>query len=72
VITPPHCGSRWFVVISFSIAKPEFCHFNRVKIRYVTDGHRGWQYQNLYPSHKIVNPPLPGPVPIHRSRVVAR
>jgi hypothetical protein len=69
VVTPPHRDSRWFVVISFSIAKPGFYHFNRVKIRYVTDGHRGWQYQNLYTSYKIVNPPLPGPVPIPRSGI---
>jgi len=57
------------VVISFSIAKPGFYHFNRVKIRYVTDGHRGWQYQNLETSYKVVNPPLPGPVPIPRSGI---
>ncbi|HEX9516157.1 MAG TPA: hypothetical protein VF940_08300, partial [Streptosporangiaceae bacterium] len=69
VVTPPHRDSRWFVVISFTIAKPGFYHFNRVKIRYVTDGHRGWQYQNLYTSYKIVNPPLLGPVPIPRSGI---
>ena len=69
VVTPPHGDSRWFVVISFTIAKPGFYHFNRVKIRYVTDGHRGWQYQNLYTSYKIVNPPLPRPVPIPRSGI---
>src|SRR5215813_10062647 len=69
VVTPPHGDSRWFVVISFTITKPGFYHFNRVKIRYVTDGQRGWQYQNLDTSYKIVNPPLPGPVPIPRSGI---
>jgi len=69
VVTPPHGDSRWFVVISFTIARPGFYHFNRVKIRYVTDGHRGWQYQNLETSYKVVNPPLPGPVPIPRSGI---
>jgi hypothetical protein len=67
VVTPPHADSDWFVVIAFKFAKPGFYHLNRVKIRYITDGHRGWQYQNLYTSYKVVNPPLPGRVPIPRS-----
>ena len=69
VVTPPHGDSRWFVVVTFTIAKVGFYHLNRVKIGYVTAGHRGWQYQNLDTSYKIVNPPLPGPVPIPRTGI---
>src|SRR5579859_1979535 len=69
VVTPAHGDSRWFVVVTFTIAKVGFYHLNRVKIGYVTAGHRGWQYQNLYTSYKIVNPPLPGPVPIPRTGI---
>jgi hypothetical protein len=68
-VTPPRRDSPWFVVIAFTINKPGRYHFDRAKIRYVIDGHRGWQYQNLATSYKIINPPLPGPVPIPRSGI---
>jgi hypothetical protein len=42
---------------------------HRLKINYVTHGHHGWQYQYLYTTFKVVNPPLPGPVPIARSGI---
>jgi hypothetical protein len=64
-----HRDSGWFVVITFSISKPGVYHFDRAKIRYVTDGQHGWQYQNLDTSYHIIDPPLPGPVPIPRSGI---
>jgi hypothetical protein len=41
----------------------------RVKITYTTDGHQGWQYLNINQEFKVVNPPLPGPVPIPRTGI---
>jgi len=69
VITPPHSDSDWFVVVTFTMKRPGIYHFDRVKIRYVSDGHHGWQYQNLDTRYTIVNPPLPGPLPIPRSDI---
>jgi len=68
-VTPPHADSPWMVVITFSISKLGTYHMKRVKLGYVTDGHRGWQYQNLDTTFTVVNPPLPGPVPIPRSGI---
>jgi hypothetical protein len=68
-VTAPHRDSAWFVVITFSISKPGLYHFDRAKISYVIDGQHGWQYQNLDTSYHIVDPPLPGPVPIPRSGI---
>jgi hypothetical protein len=42
---------------------------NRIKLTYTTRGHRGWQYQNIDTSLTVVNPPMPGPVPIPRSGI---
>jgi hypothetical protein len=42
---------------------------NRLKIAYVSRGHHGWQYQNLYTKITVVNPPPTGPVPIPRSGI---
>lgn len=67
--TAPHHDSPWFVVITFTINKPGVYHFDRAKIRYLTGGHRSWQYQNLSTTYKIADPPLPGPVPIPRSGI---
>src|SRR5262245_4852741 len=68
-ITAPHRDSQWFVVITFTINQPGVYHFDQAKIRYLTGGHRGWQYQNLATTSKIADPPLPGPVPIPRSGI---
>jgi hypothetical protein len=68
-VTPPHADSPLFVVLTFTISKVGIYHMNRVKIGYATDGHRGWQYQNIDTTFKVVNPPLPGPVPIPRSGI---
>jgi hypothetical protein len=68
-VTPPHADSRWFVVVTFTIRKIGIYHMNRVKIGYITDGRRGWQYQNIDTTFTVVNPPLPGPVPIPRSGI---
>lgn len=68
-VTPPHADSRWFVVIAFTISKVGTYKMDRLKIGYVTHGRRGWQYQNLDTKIIVVNPPLPGPVPIPRSGI---
>jgi hypothetical protein len=68
-VIPPHAASRWFVVIAFTISKVGTYRMERFKIGYVTDGHKGWQYQNIDTTLKVVNPPLPGPVPIPRSGI---
>ncbi len=67
--TPPHHDSKWFVVIAFTISKVGTYHMNRLKIGYTTHGRHGWQYQNLDTKFTVVNPPLPGPVPIPRSGI---
>jgi hypothetical protein len=68
VITPRHADSRWFV-IAFTISKAGTYRMNRLKINYVTRGHHGWQYQYLHTKITVVNPPVPGPVPIPRSAI---
>ncbi len=68
-VTPAHADSAWLVVIAFTISKVGTYLMNRLKINYVTHGHHGWQYQYLDTTFKVVNPPLPGPVPIPRSGI---
>ena len=46
-VTPPHAETQWNIVLAITFAKPGRYDLHRVKIYYVTDGHRGWQYQNL-------------------------
>lgn len=60
---PPHADSAWFVLIAFTIGKAGIYHLDRVKIGYTTDGHQGWQYQNLNITIRVHNPPWPGPMP---------
>ena len=66
---PAHTASDWYVVIAFTISKLGRYYLNRVKITYTVGGHEGWQYQNLNHEITVVNPPLPGPVPIPRSGI---
>jgi hypothetical protein len=47
VVTPPHADSAWYVILAFVITRPGRYHITRARISYVTDGHVGWQYQNL-------------------------
>jgi hypothetical protein len=48
VVTPPHTDSRWYLVLSLTFSMPGRYHLRRVRIDYTTtDGHAGWQYQNL-------------------------
>ncbi|MHB1597055.1 MAG: hypothetical protein ACYCO9_22890 [Streptosporangiaceae bacterium] len=47
VINPPHQHSRWYLVISLNFSKPGHYYLRRVRIDYTTNGHQGWQYQNL-------------------------
>jgi hypothetical protein len=46
-VTPPHADTQWNVVLAITFAKPGRYNLRRVKIYYTTDGHPGWQYQNL-------------------------
>lgn len=66
---PAHTSSDWYIVIAFTISKLGRYYLNRVKITYTADGHEGWQYQNLNQEFTVVNPPMPGPVPIPRSGI---
>lgn len=68
-ITPPHADSPWFVVIAFTITKVGTYRMNQLKISYVTRGRHNWQYQYLNTKITVVNPPLPGPVPVPRSAI---
>ena len=66
---PAHTESDWYLVIAFTISKLGRYHLDRVKITYTTGGHEGWEYQNLNQEFTVVNPPMPGPVPIPRSGI---
>lgn len=57
------------MVLAYTIRTTGVYHLNRLKIRYASHGHRGWQYQNMDTTITVVNPPLPGPVPIPRSGI---
>jgi hypothetical protein len=46
-VTPPHSAAQWNIVIAVTFAKPGRYNLHHVKIYYRTDGHRGWQYQDL-------------------------
>jgi hypothetical protein len=46
-VTPPHADVDWNLVVAITFAKPGRYDLHHVKIFYVTDGHQGWQYQNL-------------------------
>jgi hypothetical protein len=46
-VTPPHSAAQWNIVIAVTFAKAGRYDLRQVKIYYLTNGHRGWQYQNL-------------------------
>lgn len=69
ITVAPHANADWLVVIAFTISKPGVYHLDRVRIDYETQGHRGWQYQNVNTTVRIKNPPLPGPTPLPSSAI---
>lgn len=68
-VTAAHANTGWYVVIAFTISKLGRYYMNKVKITYTADGKPGWQYQNVDQEFTVVNPPLPGPIPIPRSGI---
>lgn len=69
VTVGPHSNANWLVVIAFTISKPGVYHLDQVRIDYETQGHEGWQYQNIDTTVTVKNPPLPGPTPVPPSSV---
>jgi hypothetical protein len=69
VTVGPHSDANWLVVISFTISRPGIYHLSRVRLDYTTQGHTGWQYQNINETVTVKNPPLPGPRPLPRVAV---
>lgn len=67
VTVPPNGDAAWLVVIAFTISKPGIYQLNQVRVDYETQGHQGWQYQNMNTTITVKNPPLPGPTPLPRS-----
>lgn len=47
VVIPPHAVQGWHAIVAISFTKPGRYDLHHVKIYYVTDGHQGWQYQDL-------------------------
>jgi hypothetical protein len=45
VTTRPRSDSEWMVIIALTVSKPGTYHLHKVKMTYVTDGKKGWQYQ---------------------------
>jgi hypothetical protein len=68
-LTPPHGSSSWFVVIAFTISKPDRYNLGRVRIDYTVAGHPGWQYIAIDTTVVVTNPPDPGPTPLPQSAV---
>ena len=68
-VTPPHSDTPWFLVIAFTISRPGRYYLGRLRLRYKTAGHAGWQYQNINATIVVKNPPRPGPRPDPRSSV---
>jgi hypothetical protein len=68
-IFPPHSNGYWEVIIAFTISRPGIYHLNQVRLDYTTQGHHGWQYQNIFVTVTVKNPPLPGPRPLPPSAV---
>ena len=55
-VVPSHAQMQWNVVVALTFTKPGRYHLRRVKIFYVTDGHHGWQYQDLNTTMVISSP----------------
>jgi hypothetical protein len=62
VVVQPHAQMRWNAVIALSFAKPGRYDLRRLKLSYVTDGHRGWQYQALNTT-MVISAPRKGEKP---------
>jgi hypothetical protein len=69
IITPAHQSSLWYVVIAVAFSKPGRYYLKRIRIDYTTDGHQGWQYQDIDTTVVISDPPDPGPKPLPSSAV---
>jgi hypothetical protein len=69
VTVAPHSNATWLVVLAFTISKPGIYHLDQVRIDYQTQGRRYWQYQNVFMTITIKNPPLPGDTPLPSSVV---
>jgi hypothetical protein len=69
VTVAPHSKANYLVVVAFTISKPGVYHLDQVRIDYETQGHRGWQYQNVNTTVTVKNPPLPGPTPLPKSAI---
>jgi hypothetical protein len=61
-VARPHAYMHWNVTIALTFAKPGRYDVRRVKISYVTNGHRGWQYQALNTT-MIISAPRKGAKP---------
>ena len=46
-VTRPHSQSPWTVVLAVTFTRPGTYHLTRAKVFYRTEGHSGWQYQDL-------------------------
>lgn len=46
-VTPRHSAAQWNIVIAVTFAKPGRYDLHRIKLYYLTNGHPGWQYQDL-------------------------
>jgi hypothetical protein len=45
VVTKPRSNSQYMVIIALTISRPGTYHLHKVKMTYVADGKKGWQYQ---------------------------
>lgn len=52
-VTPPYATAQLNIVLAVTFARPGRYDLHRVKIGYITDGHHGWQYQNLNTTMEI-------------------
>jgi hypothetical protein len=60
ITVPAHKTSDKQPVVAIRVSQPGRYFLGRVRIDYTTNGQRGWQYQNLWFTAIIVNPPRPG------------
>jgi hypothetical protein len=64
VTTGPHqTWPHWYAVVAVSFLRPGHYKIQRVRLSYTTDGHAGWQCQNLntYMTVSAELQPTPGP-----------
>lgn len=46
-VTRPHSDSAWTVILALRITRPGTYHIKRVRVEYLADGQRAWQYYNM-------------------------